>query len=131
MEYREQQVADTREPSAWSSSRACIAYIAGRIISGSMSSIIEDHDRSRRILIAGTICTDGVELRDYTRGCLVSGRLTGIHDHGTGARISLRIYGAIFSGYDEVTGHSFSGNVEGATILVFDHEDQQVYSYTL
>ena len=120
-----------REQSVWSSSRACIAYIAGRMISGSGSSQIQDHERSRDILIAGKVSAEELELYDYARGCQVTGNLTRIHDHGTGAQICLRIYGSVFSGNDEVSGRSFSGNVSGDLVVVFDHGDQRVYSYTI
>ena len=120
-----------REQSVWSSSRACIAYIAGRVISGARSSQIQDHERSRHILIAGAVSADHVELYDYARGCQITGPLTHIHDHGTGAQICLRIYGSTFSGSDEITGRSFSGNVSGDLVVVFDHGDQRVYSYTI
>ncbi|HJV96950.1 MAG TPA: hypothetical protein VJ608_12970 [Albitalea sp.] len=111
--------------------RACIAYIAGRIASGVAQSYVYDHAAAKRVNVGGTINGPRVGLYDYERGCNVHGLLPHLNDDGTGARVVLEIAGNRFNGHDHASGHAFSGSVDGASISVIDHAVGQQFAYSL
>jgi hypothetical protein len=111
--------------------RACIAYVAGRVVSGAAQSYVYDHAVAKRLNVGGTINGPRVGLYDYERGCNFHGQLPHLHDDGTGARVVLEISGNRFSGHDHASGHSFSGKVDGASISFTDHVAGQSFSYSL
>jgi hypothetical protein len=80
--------------------RACVAYIAGKLITGSGSSSVYDYSQSRHINISGTVDVSHVGVYDHNRGCHFSGNLPNLYDYGRGAHVSLNINGTQFGGYD-------------------------------
>jgi hypothetical protein len=111
--------------------RACLAYVAGRVVSGSNRSSVYDYSRSKHISIGGSIDKNRVNIYDYERNCHFSGTLPRLYDYGISANVSLEIKGTSFSGYDYGASHAFSGSVRGSSISVYDYGVSQHFSYTV
>ncbi|REE92654.1 hypothetical protein [Cupriavidus plantarum] len=111
--------------------RACIAYIAGRAISGGDTSHVYDYSQSRYAAFTGDIASGGVSVFDYERRCYCSGSLTQLYDYGNRAHIDLRIDGNRFSGYDYDSRKHFEGTVTGANVSIYDYETSAYYNYSL
>ena len=111
--------------------RACIAYVAGKLISGSGSSSVYDYSRSRHISISGSVDASHVGVYDHDRGCHFSGSLPNLYDYGRSAHISLNINGNQFSGYDHGDSHHFSGLVNGSSISIYDNGASMHFNYSV
>lgn len=111
--------------------RACVAYVAGRVISGSGGSHVYDYSQSKHISIGGSINGNSVGVYDYDRGCHFSGTLPQLYDYGTSAHVSIQVNGTQLTGYDYGSGHHFSGTVNGSSISIYDHGESQHFSYSL
>ena len=88
--------------------RACIAYVAAKLISGHGSSSIYDYSRSKHMSISGTVSESSVNIYVYERGCHFSGSPSNLYDYGRGSHVSLSISGNQFKGYDYGDGCHFS-----------------------
>jgi hypothetical protein len=113
------------------STRACVAYVAGRLISGSVSSYIYDYSQSRHISIGGSVSGSAVNVYDYDRGCHFAGSPGNLYDYGRSTHVSLNIDGSQFSGYDYGDSCHYSGTVNGNSISIYDHGESQHFSYSL
>ena len=111
--------------------RACVAYVAGRALSGKGSSYVYDYSQSRHIIIGGDVSGKNVSVYDYERSCHFSGTLPSLYDYGRSAHVSLDIEGTQFSGYDYGSGHHFSGSVSGGSITLYDYGESMHFSYSL
>jgi hypothetical protein len=118
-----------------SESRAAIAYIAGRLISGRHSSSVYDYARSKFINFSGTVQSGRVQVFDHETGnhFVGSGSEASINlfEYGRGAHIHLAIAGHSFSGFDYGSGTHFSGTVTGGTIAVYDYGESQYFNYSV
>ena len=99
-------------------SKACIAYIAARAISGKLTTSVYDEERAAHINISGTVSATHAQVFDHIRGCHIQGHLMNLYDYGVGAHIKLNINGNTFSGYDYHSGVHFSGRVNGDNICI-------------
>lgn len=111
--------------------RACVAYIAGRVISGATGSYLHDHTEARQLNIGGTVHGKRIGLYDYERKCGFSGSLPYLFDDGTSAQVILDINGDLFEGRDGASGHQFSGSVVGSLISLRDDSSGQCFKYSL
>ena len=111
--------------------RACIAYVAGRVISGSGGSTVYDYSQSRHVSMSGSIDGNTIGVYDHNRGCHFSGTLPSLYDYGTRAHVSLEIDGSQFNGYDYAGRHHFSGSVSGSSVQVYDYGESKHFSYAL
>jgi hypothetical protein len=111
--------------------RACVAYVAGKLISGSSSTSVYDHARSRHIRFSGSVAGSHVRIYDHDRGCHFSATLPNLYDYGRSAHVSLKINGAEFKGYDYGDGHHFSGAVKGSAVSVYDSGESTHFNYGL
>jgi hypothetical protein len=103
--------------------RACIAYIAGRLVTGRNASSVYDYSQSKHILVSGTVEESRIQIYDYDRGCHFSGNRNGekfsLYDYGDSHFVDLSLDGAKFKGYDYGTSSHFSGEVKGNSISIY------------
>ena len=113
--------------------RACVAYITGKAISGRNTSHVYDYERSTYVTISGTVGSS-VSVYDYERGCFVSGSggsQMSLYDFGNSGHVTLTISGNQFNGYDFGSNAHFSGSVNGNSVAVYDYQSSTWHNYSL
>ncbi|MDQ3798000.1 MAG: hypothetical protein M3384_00985 [Acidobacteriota bacterium] len=124
--------------------RACIAYIVGRLIFGSEASSIYDYSQSKQISFSGHVTSAGVdvtmEFPESSDGWRVTSENSSnrgnslylyLYNHPTMKHIELFVHNnGHFSGYDLDPQRSFEGFANGNNIFLkdFDFPDQYTYS---
>lgn len=115
--------------------RACVAYAALRLISGSPATAVYDHASECYLSMAGEISATSVDLYDYSRQAHFGGRgadgIYDLYDHGHGHYVRLEIKGKRYSGYDHGSGCHFSGLVEGTRTALYDYAKAVRFHYSL
>jgi len=111
--------------------RACIAFVAGKVIGSSGGSHVYDYAQSRHLNVGGNVSQQNVNLYDYERSCHFTGKLPQLYDHGTGFHVTLEIVGRVFKGYAYDSGTHFSGQVNGSSISIYDFGAGQHFNYSL
>lgn len=115
--------------------RACVAYIAGRLISKRETTTIYDASQSKYLVIGGSTSARRIDVHDYARDCQMTG--TGsrasyrLYDHGEAQHLSLIINGQKFDGYDYGSICHFTGKVDGSNISLYDYGERRSFSYRL
>ncbi len=112
-------------------SRRALAYIAGKLASGSSTSSVYDYAASQYFSIGGTVTPQRVSIYDYSLGCYITGTLPSLYHYGNSGYLSLKMNGEQFSGYDYHTGSYFSGNVRGRSISVYDYQLSSYFNYSV
>ena len=112
-------------------SRRVVAYVAGRVSSGSSSSSVYDYSASNYFSVGGTATAERVAIYDYSIGCHISGNLPSLYHYGDGGHMSLKMDGNRFTGYDYHTGSHFSGTVSGRSVSVYDYEHSTYFNYSV
>jgi hypothetical protein len=115
--------------------RACMAYIAGRLISGRSPLPIFDSSQSKYIYITGPVDRHGVRIFDYDQGCFFGGSGSDgkfhLYHHRYGHYVSLTVRGNRFSGFDFGRKYHFTGKVEANAVSLYDQEVTQHFFYSL
>ena len=111
--------------------RRAVAYIAGRLISGSNASSVYDYSTGRHTNFSGEVSRSRVSVFDYDRSASVSGSPPSLFDYGNGAHIRLTTQGTAFKGFDYGSGDHFSGRVNGRSVSLFDYGASAHYNYTV
>jgi len=111
--------------------RGCVAYVAGRVVSGTEGTSIFDYSRSKHVSFGGSIDGDSVSVYDYERKCHFSGSLPSLYDYGTQAHVLINIKADSSDGYDYKSQKHFSGSVSGSSVSLYDYEESKHFSYTL
>ncbi len=115
--------------------RTCIAYVAGRLITGRVASSIYDKSQARDIGIDGDVTQDSVKVFDQDRGCYLSGlgdkNSYELYDFGGMYYIELIISGNSFEGYDHGTPGLFKGEMNGDEITMYDDAFSASFSFVL
>ena len=115
--------------------RACVAYVAGSLISGRSSSSVYDYSQGKHISISGSVDARAVNIYDHDQGCNFGGNGSNgdfsLYHYGDSHHVSLKIQGNNFNGYDY--GHSchFSGTVNAGNISLYDYETGSHFNYSL
>lgn len=115
--------------------RAVIAYVAGTLIlDRPTTSSIRDHARDAQIEMSADIRDAYIAFYDYARSCPVSGsRHRGdveLFDYGLNQGIRFSIEGPTFQGTADGAS-TFSGEVTGDLVVIFDGEARAGFRYTL
>ncbi|WP_321941663.1 hypothetical protein [Paraburkholderia tropica] len=111
--------------------RSCIAYIAGRLISGGSSNHVYDFSRSKHVSFSGSVDAQQVNIYDHDRGCHFGGAPSSLYDFGRGNHVRIEVNGSQFNGYDFGAGHHFRGTVQGSNISLYDFGDSKHYNFSL
>jgi hypothetical protein len=117
--------------------RACIAYIAGRLVSEEGSSSIYDHSQKVRISFDGIVTPANVDVCDETKKCCFSGSGHDsrfyLCDRSGLYHVDLKIVDNTFEGYDYSASCDFIGKVNGTSISIreCDLYTVEVYNYEL
>jgi len=116
-------------------SRAVIAYIAGRLVTGFHSNSVFDYSQSKYLQITGTVAAGIVQVFDYEDQANISGSGNGtnfsLFHYGEGSHITLNILRPNFKGFDYGTGSHFQGSVQGRIIQLFDFSTGEYYQYQI
>ena len=120
------------------STRACVAYVAGRLISGKPATSIYDYSQSKHVSISGTVNGKNVNLFDNDRGCHIEGSPGGdssdmlnLFDGGGSHCVELSIRKNMFGGYDYGDAHHFRGEMKGNSIEIYDFLDSTSFNFIL
>lgn len=114
--------------------RTCIAYIAGRIISGKGQFVLYDYARALHIDMSSLPhsqclkqCGNGrkISLSHSDRG----GRYR--YACGSGHFFHIAIHGTTFIGYVSKGSAHFIGNVRGEAIYLYDHRESAHFNYRI
>ncbi len=110
--------------------RRAVAYIAGRLCTGSAATAVFDPGTGHHVSFAGEV-RPRIAVYDHSRNCLIGGAPSAIHDAGTGSYLNLEISEGSFSGFDHASNHRFGGRVDGDDVWIFDCELERRFGYTL
>jgi len=117
--------------------RAVVACIAGRLITGSAGWAIHDKDRKRRIPLDGWIDGGNIRIYRHARHGYISGMGADGHyvlfDHPSDRGLTLEVNAEerMFSGADQQTSYHFFGDVAERAIRLYDYQDMRWHLYTL
>ena len=115
--------------------RACVAYIAGRLISKAEHATIYDYSRVQFVSINGAVGEQAVDVYDFSRGCSIRGNFTGskysLYHYGKGHFVDLAVQGNAFRGYDFGSGFYFHGNMAGPRVNLCDMQTKSWFDYAL
>jgi hypothetical protein len=113
--------------------RACVAYIAGRLISKKKALTLYDVSRSKHLVFSGSVSARKFDIHDYARDCQMSGRGSRssyrLYDQGEAQHLDLIIDGQKFDGYDYGSICHFTGTVNGSIISLFDYGARRNFTY--
>ena len=117
--------------------RAVVAYISGRLITGTAGWWIQDHDRGHRVHFEGSFEPGSLkvyshELHGHVSGGGAEGKYA-LFLHGAGGAVDLlvNIEERTFSGWEHLSGFHFLGHVEDLTLHLFDYQGLEWHLYTL
>lgn len=115
--------------------RACVAYIAARLIMKRDFSHFYDAAQARYLVISGSVGARAINVHDFARDCRMTGAGVrsrfSLYDHGEAGHLSLLIEGDRFEGYDYDTTCHFRGTVDGSNVSLYDYGEGRRYSYRL
>jgi hypothetical protein len=111
--------------------RRAVAYIAGRLISGSGAGAVYDYSETRYVYFSGDVSDDAVNVYDYEQRCHIAGSPPSLFHFRDRRHIEFDRNGQQVNGFDYATNQHFSGTVNGNAVSLFDYEDNQNYNYSL
>jgi hypothetical protein len=115
--------------------RTCIAFIAGRLITGLEVTSIYDHGQAKSVRFEGPVGRAFIKIYDHDRECYTSGGsaegTVELFDFGYQHHIDLRTDGNTFEGYEDYTPSLFRGEVNGSEISFYDDNESQTFLFSL
>lgn len=115
--------------------RACVAYIAGRLISGWQTEKIFDFSNGKQHIFGGSVTPQRVHVYDYDRHCYFGGDFNGtiypLWHHKDRHYIDLQISGESFSGFDHAKGKVFQGKFTAGKIQLCDYQTNSFFHYSM
>lgn len=113
--------------------RACIAYIAGCLVTEKKASSVYDYSQSKHIMVSGNVDQDKVQIYDHDQCCHFSGKKKGerfsLYHYGDRHFVDFALDGRSLKGYDYGTSSSYSGEVRGSSINIYDYGESASFSY--
>jgi hypothetical protein len=113
--------------------RAVVAYVAGRLITGSTASSVYDYTEGNHRSIDGTVRIGHVAVYDYQNSCHFGGdgsaQELSLYHYGESCHISLVVKGRDFEGFDYGESCHYSGEIKGNSISLYDY-GKSAYSHT-
>lgn len=109
--------------------RACVAYLVARLAGAGEHVMVFDFGAGRHVRHSGTVSGSSINVFAIDRGAFLTGAPPNLHDHGSGATVTLHLDGTAFSGLDWGSGKPYSGQVEPGMIRIRDEETAQTHSY--
>ncbi len=113
--------------------RACVAYIAARLITECEFGSIYDCSRNRDFYICGCCDHNKIEVRDTDHGTVITGSSRDgkviLYNHEDSHYIEINISNHMFEGYDRKTNCHFSGEIDESSVLLYDYEDSGHFAY--
>jgi hypothetical protein len=107
--------------------RACIAYAAGRGISGKQLSGVFDYSQSKQIAMSGSITADHIDIYDEAENRHFSGNSDGsrysLFYGGNSRPVTLEMRDNAFRGCDHGSSFHFSGKVQHDSVNLYDCEN--------
>lgn len=110
--------------------RRAIAYVAGRVCTGSDARGILDLETGEHASFEGTVGEE-IALYDHSRNCHVGGTASQLFDGGDRQWINLVTSEDFFTGFDHESNHHFGGRARGQDVWVFDGDAGRRFSYVL
>lgn len=111
--------------------RRAVAYIAGRLVSGSDSGAVYDYSEGRYVNIGGQVTARNVNVYDYEQRCYVAGTPNSLYHYGDGQFIQIDVNGPQFTGFDYGSGQHFSGSVQTRSVNLYDYEQGSYFNYSI
>ena len=115
--------------------RRAVAYIAGRLISGTPSGAVYDYATAAHYKIYGDVSPDYIQVYDEDRYGYIRGNATpaglSLFDHPTRQNIRMRISGDDFYGFDDESSSYFSGEASKSSVSLFDYQAGKNYRYAI
>ena len=113
--------------------RACIASIAGHLITGKRIHSLYDYSRYCHIEVSGLIGDEKLQEFSPARIILTAGSGGTRYRYccSNGCFIDLTVKGNIFIGYVRERSCFFAGNVRGESIHLFDHRESSHFTYRI
>jgi hypothetical protein len=115
--------------------RACVAYVAGRLITRRETLSVYDAPQGRTIYLTGAVGPAAVRVFDFDQHCFfegigAQGRFRLFH-HGERHYVSLVVEGSRFSGFDHGSTCYFRGNLQPTGITLWDQQANGFFNYSV
>lgn len=118
-----------------SESRAAMAYIVGRLLTGKNATAVFDYSRSVHVSFSGYVRVGTVQVYDYETRGYISGSGSefslGLFDYSRNSHVQLNVIGNQFNGFDYGTGTHFQGTVSGSAIQLYDFGESRYFNYAI
>ena len=115
--------------------RRAIAYIAGRIVSGTSAVSLYDHTAGRTYNFRAEFAATKIRVREIESGSDITGAggsgMFTITHVGNGKPVSLKLTGSAFEGFDYETAKRYRGAVAGNSVAVQDDQHAKEFQYSI
>ena len=112
--------------------RALVAYIAARHVTGQNTSCIRDKQHGAYVMFTGSMGAEAINIHDHQARCQITGtRREGHYElkhEGRGTQLVVDFDGPNFTGYAADSDEQFSGVVNGRDVTVEDAAGRFEYS---
>jgi len=115
--------------------RACVAYVAWRLVHGLPAFTIYDRFEGKSYPLTGSVAADRVHVYDCNENCYFGGLFNGVQfnlwHYARRYFVDLKIEADGFSGFDHGSRRHFHGHVHGGEIDLCDRETNSYFHYQM